>query len=127
MCLRRPGRSCRPRRTPVSPDRQSQARVSGGGGVTAPSPLRSPSPLGATLPRHGASLLRPRKAFFKSDTFWALVVLSPSILAVLVFIYGFIVWTGYISLVNWNDVTPTYGFVGLQNFQRLFFQTPRFL
>jgi glucose/mannose transport system permease protein len=80
-----------------------------------------------SLPRRGASSLRPRRAFFKSDTFWALVVLSPSILAVLVFIYGFIVWTGVISVVNWNDVTPTYGFVGLQNFQRLFFQTPRFL
>jgi glucose/mannose transport system permease protein len=54
------------------------------------------------------------------------VVISPSILAVLIFIYGFILWTGFVSLSNWNDVTPTYGFVGLQNFIRLF-QTPRFL
>ncbi|MBV9170887.1 MAG: sugar ABC transporter permease [Chloroflexi bacterium] len=58
--------------------------------------------------------------------FWAVVVLSPSIVAVLIFIYAFILWTGFISLVNWNDVTPTYGWVGLQNFVRLF-QTPRFI
>jgi glucose/mannose transport system permease protein len=69
---------------------------------------------------------RPRRAWLKSDTFWAIVVISPSILAVLVFIYAFILWTGYISLVNWNDVTPTYSWVGLQNFARLF-ETPRFI
>jgi glucose/mannose transport system permease protein len=70
--------------------------------------------------------IRPRRTWLKSDTFWALVVISPSILAVLIFIYGFILWTGYISLVNWNDVTPTYAWVGLQNFVRIF-QTQRFL
>jgi len=45
---------------------------------------------------------------------------------VLVFIYAFIVWTGFISMVNWNDVTPDYTWVGFQNFTRLF-QTPRFI
>jgi glucose/mannose transport system permease protein len=45
---------------------------------------------------------------------------------VLIFIYAFILWTGYISLVNWNDVNPNYTWVGLQNFVRLF-QTPRFI
>jgi glucose/mannose transport system permease protein len=69
---------------------------------------------------------RSRRAWLKSDTFWACVVISPSVLAVLVFIYAFILWTGYVSLVNWNDVTPTFTFVGLQNFVRLF-QTPRFI
>jgi len=39
-------------------------------------------------------------------------VLSPSLLAVLVFIYAFILWTGFISLVGWNDVVPTYPWVG---------------
>ncbi len=55
-----------------------------------------------------------------------MIVISPSVLAVLVFIYAFILWTGYISLVNWNDVTPTYAWVGLQNYARIF-STPRFL
>ena len=53
-------------------------------------------------------------------------MISPSVLAVLVFIYAFIVWTFYISVINWNDVTPDLTFVGLQNFVRLF-QTPRFI
>ena len=34
------------------------------------------------------------------------MVISPSVLAVLIFIYAFIVWTFYISVINWNDVTP---------------------
>jgi glucose/mannose transport system permease protein len=62
----------------------------------------------------------------KSDTFWACVVITPSVLAVLVFIYLFIAWTFYISAINWNDVTLDQTFVGLQNFVRLF-QTPRFI
>jgi glucose/mannose transport system permease protein len=69
---------------------------------------------------------RPLRAWLKSDTFWACVVISPSVLAVLVFIYAFIAWTFYISVINWNDVTPDLTFVGLQNFVRLF-QTPRFI
>ena len=54
------------------------------------------------------------------------MVISPSVLAVLIFIYAFIAWTLYISVINWNDVTPDLTFVGLQNFVRLF-QTPRFI
>ena len=54
------------------------------------------------------------------------MVISPSVLAVLVFIYAFILWTIYISAINWNDVTPDFTFVGVQNFVRLF-QTPRFI
>lgn len=61
----------------------------------------------------------------RGDMLLAILALSPSILAVGIFIYGFIVWTGYISLVNWNDALPTYAFVGLRNFQRLF-ETERF-
>ena len=36
------------------------------------------------------------------------------------FIYGFIIWTGYISMVKWNTVVPDYTFVGLQNWIQLF-------
>jgi len=54
------------------------------------------------------------------------VVITPSVLAVLVFIYAFIAWTLYISVINWNDVTVDLTFVGLQNFVRLF-HTPRFI
>jgi glucose/mannose transport system permease protein len=87
-------------------------------------------------PRAGSDLVAPRplaaparrgpRRWLKSDTFWAIVVISPSILAVLVFIYAFILWTGFISLVNWNDINPNYTWVGLQNFVRVF-TNPRFI
>ena len=70
-------------------------------------------------PRRGAR-------WFRSDTLVAVLVLSPSIVAVVVFIYAFMFWTIYSSLVLWNDVVPDYTFVGLRNFSRLF-DTDRFL
>lgn len=78
----------------------------------------------------GAALASPvharrRFAVPRGDMLLAILALSPSIIAVAVFIYGFIIWTGYISLVNWNDALPTYTFVGLRNFQRLL-ETERF-
>lgn len=50
----------------------------------------------------------------------AVIVLFPSIIAVAVFIYGFIGWTFYISTVDWKSVVPDYTFVGLKNWTRLF-------
>jgi glucose/mannose transport system permease protein len=50
----------------------------------------------------------------------AFLMLLPSIVAVAVFIYGFIIWTSYISLVDWNTVVENYRWVGWQNFLRLF-------
>jgi glucose/mannose transport system permease protein len=68
---------------------------------------------------------RRRFALPRGDMLVAILALLPSLVAVAVFIYAFILWTGYISLVNWNDALPTYDFVGLRNFQRLF-ETERF-
>ena len=64
--------------------------------------------------------LRRRFRWLRGDTLTAVLVLSPSILAVAVFIYGFIVWTGYISTVKWNTVVEDYSFVGLKNWINLF-------
>lgn len=50
----------------------------------------------------------------------AVLVLLPSIIAVAIFIYGFIAWTFYISVVDWRSVTPDYTFVGLKNWIRMF-------
>ncbi len=50
----------------------------------------------------------------------AFLVLLPSIIAVAIFIYGFIVWTFYISTVDWKSVQPDYTFVGLKNWLRMF-------
>jgi glucose/mannose transport system permease protein len=50
----------------------------------------------------------------------AFLVLLPSIIAVAIFIYGFIVWTFYISTVDWKSAVPDYTFVGLKNWIRMF-------
>ena len=66
-----------------------------------------------------------RPSWFRGDTAIAFIVLLPSIIAVAIFIYGFILWTGYISTVKWNTVVEDYTFVGLQNWIQLF-QMDRF-
>ncbi len=46
------------------------------------------------------------------------LVLGPSFLIVLVFVYGFIIYTGVLSLTN-SRMLPSYGFVGLTNYTKL--------
>jgi len=46
------------------------------------------------------------------------LVISPSFLLILVFVYGFILYTGYLSLTN-SRMLPSYGFVGLENYYKL--------
>jgi len=38
----------------------------------------------------------------------------------MVFVYGFIGWTGFISLTKWNKLLPDYTLAGLSNYQKLF-------
>ncbi len=64
--------------------------------------------------------IRRRGLRLSRDMALAVLVLSPSIIAVALFIYSFIGWTFYISTVNWNDILPDYTFVGLRNWLRLF-------
>ena len=49
----------------------------------------------------------------------AIIVLTPSIIAVALFIYSFIGWTFYISTVKWNSQVRDFTFVGLTNWERL--------
>jgi glucose/mannose transport system permease protein len=49
----------------------------------------------------------------------AMLVLTPSILAVAIFIYTFIVWTFYISATKWNNAAIDYTFVGIDNWQTI--------
>ena len=87
----------------------TQATYQGEGGVAAPP----------------ASKKRKRLAWLKGDTLIAVIVLLPSIIAVSIFIYGFIVWTGFISTVKWDSAIVDYSFVGLKNWKALF-QMDRF-
>jgi len=52
-------------------------------------------------------------------------MVSPSILAVAIFIYYFIIWSARVSVSKWTGLMPDYTFVKLQNFVELF-HDPRF-
>jgi len=49
-----------------------------------------------------------------------ILFIMPSVIAVGVFVYGFISWTGFISFTKWDDVLPNYTLVGFENYRELF-------
>ncbi len=58
-------------------------------------------------------------SWLTKDMLLAILVLTPSIIAVALFIYSFIGWTFYISTVKWNSQIRDYTFVGLTNWERM--------
>jgi len=83
----------------------SSARGSHGGGRGEPSRRRGPA-------ARGRSRLRDRAA--------AIAMILPSLIAIAVFVYGFVAWTGFVSLTRWNDVLPNYAWGGLRAYADLF-------
>jgi glucose/mannose transport system permease protein len=71
------------------------------------------------------SQARPRRRISR-DRWISLALITPSILAIAVFVYGFIGWTGFISLTKWADLLPDYRWNGLANYVRLFANDERF-
>jgi len=71
------------------------------------------------------SQARPRRRISR-DRLISLALIAPSILAIAVFVYGFIGWTGFISLTKWADLLPDYRWNGLANYVRLFGSDERF-
>ncbi len=55
----------------------------------------------------------------------SILLVSPSILAIAVFVYGFIAWSLRVSLSNWKGLLPDYTWKGFGNYLELF-QDPRF-
>jgi glucose/mannose transport system permease protein len=49
-----------------------------------------------------------------------LLLVSPSLILLAVFVYGFIGWNGLVSLTNWKGLTPTYVVKGFDNYTYLF-------
>lgn len=49
-----------------------------------------------------------------------ILLILPSVIGVMVFVYGFIGWTGFTSLTKWNKLLPNYTLAGLSNYQKLF-------
>lgn len=50
----------------------------------------------------------------------AMAMLAPSVLAIAIFVYGFIGWSGRVSVSEWQGLLPNYTFAGLDNFIALF-------
>jgi glucose/mannose transport system permease protein len=59
------------------------------------------------------------------DRYLSILLISPSIIAVLIFIYGFIAWSVRVSLSKWKGLNPDYTWNGLKNYIDLF-SDPRF-
>jgi glucose/mannose transport system permease protein len=60
------------------------------------------------------------------DRYLSFLLVLPSILAVAIFIYGFIGWSIRVSVSEWKGLTPDYTFVKLKNYLFLF-TDPRFM
>ncbi|OFW47867.1 MAG: sugar ABC transporter permease [Actinobacteria bacterium RBG_13_35_12] len=56
----------------------------------------------------------------KGDKWTPILFITPSIVAVGIFVYGFISWTSFISFTKWNNVMPDYTLVGFENYRKLF-------
>lgn len=50
----------------------------------------------------------------------AVVLIVPSVVAIGVFVYGFIGWSAVVSVSEWDSVRPDYTYVGFDNFRDLF-------
>jgi glucose/mannose transport system permease protein len=57
---------------------------------------------------------------FENETLLSISLLLPSMIAVAVFVYGFIGWSIRVSLSKWKGLNPDYTFVGLQQYINLF-------
>ncbi len=57
---------------------------------------------------------------FQNEKLLSIALLSPSILAVAIFVYGFIAWSMRVSVSRWKGLLPDYTFVGLEQYINLF-------
>lgn len=64
--------------------------------------------------------VKQRGKKISKDQWTAVAFLIPSIILILVFVYGFIGWTGWVSLSNYNTIVPDFSFAGLKNYIYLF-------
>ncbi len=70
------------------------------------------------------SARRPMR--FKKDQIISFLLVLPSIIAIAIFVYGFIGWTIRVSLSKWKGLLPDYTWAGLSNYIELF-KDPRFM
>ncbi len=68
---------------------------------------------------------KPRHKLLKMESWWGVLWVLPSLLAVMIFVYGFIGWTARVSVSAWKGLLADYTFVGGDNFTALA-SDPRF-
>ena len=61
----------------------------------------------------------PKRSPLQRDRLLAIAIVSPSILAIAIFVYGFIGWSVRVSLSNWTGLIPDYSFAGLKQYAEL--------
>jgi len=66
-----------------------------------------------------------KKKKIDKDTIIAILLISPSVIALAIFVYGFISWTLRVSLSDWVGLNPDYTWAGLSNYSGLLVD-PRF-
>jgi glucose/mannose transport system permease protein len=64
---------------------------------------------------------------FRSETVLSVALLLPSMVAVAIFVYGFIGWSVRVSLSRWKGLNPDLTWVGLKQYADLFHNDPRFI
>ncbi len=54
------------------------------------------------------------------DQIISILLITPSVIAIAVFVYGFIGFTAFSSFTKWDSLSPDFTLVGLRNYARLF-------
>ncbi|CDQ38434.1 MULTISPECIES: carbohydrate ABC transporter permease [Virgibacillus] len=67
-----------------------------------------------------ANTINGKRKRFSKDQWTAIAFLIPSLILIFIFVYGFIGWTGYVSVSNYNSLVPDFSFAGLKNYLYLF-------
>ncbi len=65
-------------------------------------------------------MARSRAARSRIERIVPILMITPSVIAIAVFVYGFIGWTVYVSMTNWRGLAPSFQFVGLETYNQLF-------
>lgn len=54
------------------------------------------------------------------DRIFSILLIVPSVIAIAIFVYGFIGWTGWVSLSKWDGLRPDLSWAGVVNYIKLF-------
>lgn len=61
-----------------------------------------------------------RRKLVSRDRVLSLLMIAPSVIAIAIFVYGFIGWTSVVSFTRWRGLNPDFSFVGFDNYNRIF-------